>query len=67
MSFTPTSNADEIKPFETKQEAQEYLQEMQDKFIEIKRLVNELEDAAFVCIIKTQKAAQERINELKEN
>ena len=67
MSFTPTSNADKIEPFKTKQEAQEYLQEMQDKFLQIKRLVNELEDAAFVCIIKTQKAAQDRINELKEN
>lgn len=66
MSFTQTKDASKIEPFKTKQEAQEYLQEMQDKFIQIKRLVAELEDSAFVCIIKTQKAAQERINELKE-
>jgi CRISPR/Cas system CMR-associated protein Cmr1 (group 7 of RAMP superfamily) len=67
MSFKPTSDVDSIDPFVTKDDAEEYLRKMQDKFNKIKRLVNELEDDAFVCIIKTQKACQSKIDDLKSN
>ena len=72
MTFTPTTNADKIKPFKTKKEVEEYLHAMQDKFIQLKKrypeevLINELEDETFVCIIKTQKACQVKVNEMKE-
>ena len=72
MSFTPTSDADTIKPFKTKEEVEKYLHDMQDKFIKLKKqypqedLIAELEDDTFVCIIKTQKACQAKVDELKE-
>ena len=66
MSFKQTSDASKIEPFKSKEEAAEYLNDMQQKFLTLKTLVLELEDAAFVCLIKTQKACQEKVNELKE-
>ncbi len=71
MNFTPTSNADKIDPFTTKEEFEKYLRKMQDKFIKLKKkypeeiLVNELEDETFVAIIKVQKACSEKVKELK--
>ena len=65
MSFTPTSNADEIEPFTTKEEVEKYLKDMQAKFNKMKDLIAELEDDAFVCIIKTQKACQNKVDEMK--
>ena len=66
MSFKQTSDSSKVKPFETKEEAEQYLRDMQDKFLKIKTLILELEDAAFVCIVKTQKACQEKVNQIKE-
>ena len=66
MSFTPTSDADKIDPFETKEEVEKYLNSMQAKFIKLKNSIAELEDEVFVCIIKTQKACQIKVDEIKQ-
>tara|TARA_B100000131_G_scaffold299048_1_gene319078 strand:+ start:89 stop:310 length:222 start_codon:yes stop_codon:yes gene_type:complete len=71
MNFTRTSDPDTITPFKTKEEVEKYLRDMQDKFIQLKkkypeeRLVHELEDETFVCIIKTQKACQLKVDEIR--
>lgn len=73
MNFSRTSDPDTIKPFKTKEEIENYLRDMQDKFIQLKKkypdelLVHELEDETFVCIIKTQKACQIKVNEIKKS
>ena len=66
MSFKQTSDASKIKPFESKEEIQKYLREMQEKFLKLKTMMLELEDETFVAIIKTQKACQEKIDQMKE-
>ena len=72
MKFTPTSNPETIEPFKSKNEVEEYLRKMQEKFIKLKQrypeesLVFELEDETFVCIVKTQKACQAKIDEIKQ-
>ena len=71
MNFTRTSNVDKIEPFKTKAEVSKYLKDMQSKFIKLKEkypdeiLVHELEDETFVCIVKTQKACQLKVDEIK--
>ena len=35
MSFKQTSDASKIKPFESKEEIQKYLREMQEKFLKL--------------------------------
>ena len=64
--FKPHDNWDELEPFKTKKEVEEHMRGMQKQFNQAKRLIAELEDAAFVCICKTQKACMERINEIKK-
>ena len=65
-TFKQTTDASKIEPFRSKEEAQQYLNDMAQKFLEVKSKVLELEDAAFVCIIKTQKACQEKVDSLKK-
>ena len=71
MSFKRTSDPDTIEPFTTKEEVSKYLHDMQDKFIKLKDkypeevLINELEDETFVCIVKTQKACQLKVDEIR--
>ena len=65
-TFKQTTDASKIEPFRSKEEAEKYLQDMAQKFVEMKTKLLELEDAAFVCIIKTQKACQEKVDSLKE-
>ena len=64
--FKPHDNWDDLEPFKTKEEVNKFIRNMQDKFNQAKRLIAELEDDAFVCICRTQKACMEKINDFKK-